>query len=67
MITYEASLLKDSILNAETYPESCEWSKMEFFPDYSRRLKAAEYFHKRRNGKKNKGKINQLWLKSSMI
>ena len=30
MITYDVSPLKDSFLNAETYPEPCQTSKMGF-------------------------------------
>ena len=29
------SLLKDSFLNAETYPAPCQTFKMEFFHEYS--------------------------------
>ena len=48
MITcYDASLLKDSFLNTEAYPESCQTSKMEFFIEYSQRLKAVDYFHEK--------------------
>ena len=44
MITYDASLLKDSFLNAETYPEHCQISKMGSFLEYSQKLKAVDYF-----------------------
>ena len=39
MIAYDASHLKDSFLNAETYREPCQTSKMEFVLEYSQRPK----------------------------
>ena len=48
MITYDASLFKDSFQNAKTYPEPCQTSKMDFFLEYSHKMKAVYYFHKNR-------------------
>ena len=48
MITYDESLIKDSVQNAKTYPEPCETSKMEFFLEYNQKLKAVYFFHKNR-------------------
>ena len=44
MITYDASLLKDSFLNAETYPEPCQTPKMGSFLEYSQKLNPVDYF-----------------------
>ena len=35
MITYDASLLKDSFLIAEMFPEPCQTTNMESFLEYS--------------------------------
>ena len=62
MITYDASLLKDSFLNAET-------SKVGFFLEYSQKAcyENSEYT----SGmhpllKKNNGKMNQAFIKIRM-
>ena len=48
MIIFDASLFKDFFQNVKTYPEACQTSKMDFFLEYSQKLKAVYYFHKSR-------------------
>ena len=80
MITYDASLFKDSFENAKTYPKPCQTSKVDFFLEYSQKLKAVYYFHKNRvkmilnttlecviSWKRKMGKLIKLWLKLSMF
>ena len=48
MIISDASLFKVFFQNAKTYPDACQTSKMDFFLEYSQKLKAVYYFHKNR-------------------